>query len=633
MSALNPESRYSFSSVPPWETARRKIVGQSWAREIFAALREDFSRWKPALRIPSPDTPTQRYHTYFCHADGEKLKFDPNSPGAHACPRCGRVYEGNPWDGAWAMQMHAAAAAQLERALMLIKLGDERDADDGRAAFEQIAFYYAERYPSYLLHGDDPGCRGRVQPHRLNEAVWVNAVLRVVRWSGLSDGWPESVRAGLDEMARLTVELLRPQVNAIHNHHTWMLAALAECAVRLGDGELLAWCRDSEFGMDAQVGRGFFGDGFWYEASTTYHYYTLESVLAYLDAIGPGGLSGEVWRPKLIRALNNPPRLAYADGRMPAYADGWLETFLPQFGHVAETAWGLVSDDITVASYYRGERSGVVRAINGGPPPKLDDALVSHRASIAALLYGPETVAEVPRESARSVVMTDAGIALLRSERVRLALRFGPDGGWHDHRDKLNVDVETTNGWRSLDLGTSGYGSDFTRWLRSPYAHNLLIVDGASQPRHAGRLLAASEDRIVAESVTEDARVTRSLQLDTDGWRDEYAAKLTEPRRLEWVFHGDGDFVSDDVTRPAEITGGDGLAWFENVREIDCGAVLRGHWENGATKVSIAVGVPTGFKAYCALAPGNAEGRPLGVVLLRGVTDQVTISAHFSIPA
>lgn len=618
----------SGSFMPEWADARLRCRTLDWAKAILKALGDDFDAWKTRLRIPGPAVSTRRFHTYFCNRDGEKLRFDPDKPLEHACPRCGSIHTGEPWDGAWAMQMHGAALAQLERALLLSKLTDGTGAAAARATFETIVFYYARTYPAYPVHGDQPGNEGRVQPHRLNEAVWINGLLRAVRWSGLAAAWPEDVCSQLRTIARLAVELLRPQVNAIANHHTWMLAALAECAVFLRDGDLLAWCRDSEFGMDTQIRRGFLDDGFWHEGSITYHYYTLESVLAYYDATGPAGLSGADWRGKLILAINNPPLLAYADGRMPAYADGWLKTHLHDYAHVAEQARGLIGPEMNAAAYYRGDNPARVRLVNSGSSPDCGDRRVSRRASVAALLYQRET--ETAQPSPASVLLAASGIALLRNDRVRIALRFGPDGGWHDHRDKLNVDVETSAGWRSLDLGTSGYGSDFTRWLRSPLAHNLLVVDGTPQEAHTGRLVEFSEKRIVAESAYGQTAFHRSLTLAADGWRDDYSVTLNAPHLIEWVFHGDGVFSPELADSEASLSGAGGYDWLQNVRKLPPSNRLRGVWRHHGAGVALEMAVPPGFTVYWAEAPGNADGRPLGAVIIRGIAARAEFSARFS---
>ncbi|PAW76994.1 MAG: hypothetical protein B9S32_12890 [Verrucomicrobia bacterium Tous-C9LFEB] len=624
---------HSFAPyAPAWDVARLKCQRQPWTHDVLRALRADFDWWRQALAIPASDQSSHRFHTYFCDADGEKLQFDVQRPHEHRCPRCGKVHTGQPWDGAWVMQMHNAAACQAERAVILMQLESGDAAQQARAVFEEILLHYARHYLDYPVHGDRPPMRGRVQPHGLNEAVWLVALLRPLRWSGLLSTFSAVDRAAVETMARAAVDLLQPQLAAIHNHDGWKLAALAECAVLLHDNTLLNWCRDSQFGMETQLRQGFNEDGFWHESSITYHFYMLDAVFSYLEAAGPDAIRDPHSLEKLILAVRNPARLAYRDGRMPAYADGWITTTLGDFAHVAEIAWTRLNRAADVTPYYRGEKPRAVRLVGSGAGPACVTHTAAHRASTAALLYGPEQIEAPTSREETSFVLRDAGIAVLKNDQVRIGLRFGADGGWHDHKDKLNVDIETATGWRSLDLGTSGYDSQFTHWLRSPLAHNLIVVEGQPQPAHTGQLIDFAPDKITAASAYGPTRLQRTVRLTADGWEDEYSVTLDTECRLEWIFHGDGLFTPEGNPPATLEPAADEYRWLQNLQTlITSPRTLVGAWRQGTTGVRLSLVLPEGFSVHWAEAPGNAEGRPLGVVLVRGRARTATFRAQFSL--
>ncbi|MGV9307929.1 heparinase II/III domain-containing protein [Nonomuraea sp. NPDC003727] len=596
----------SAAYTPAWPAIRRRLETRPWAAEILTAIRSDFTRWSRDLVIPGPDQPSAWTHHYFCDADGAPLVFDAATPARHACSACDRVYRGEPWDGAWRTTMHDAAAVQAQRAALLVRLSDT--AAEAAAELERLAAAYARHYLSYEPHGGNAG-QGRVQPQSLDEAVWAVGLLRALRWAG--DVLSPATSAAVDAMASAIADLLRPQAGMVHNIHCWLLAALAECAARLGDRNLTEWCRDAPFGAEAQVMEGFHPEGLWYEINAHYHYYAVAALLSYREAAGPEGLSERAAR-RLARAIAAPPSLAYADTRLPAYGDGWAECHVGDFAAQAEAACTLLPEAaVDLAPYYERRRPGPVRPWFGRPDALPGGVDVGYRSSVAALLFGPDEVPAASPSTApasgtsrkpagspaapasgtdrkpagspaapasgtsrspagspaasryfapdrvagrrSSFVWPHAGIGVLRSPAVRLAMRFGPDAGWHDHRDKLNVDVETATGWYSLDLGTSGYGSAFTAWMRSPLAHNVAIVDGARQPPHTGRLLESSERRLVAESAWEGNVLRRSVAVTDDGWTDEVTVTLPSARRIEWAFHGDGLF-SPDPTRDHPAT-------------------------------------------------------------------------------
>ncbi|MFB4290382.1 heparinase II/III family protein [Nonomuraea sp. ATR24] len=323
--------------------------------------------------------------------------------------------------------------------------------------------------------------------------------------------------------------------------------------------------------------------------------------------------------------------LAYDDGRLPAYGDGWAECFTADFAPHAEAAWSLLPErPPSPAPYYAHPRPAPVRLWYGAQLPDGVAPPLTGRSSVAALVFGPGDLPPPPPDPPRSFVWPGAGIGLLRSGRVRAALRYGPDAGWHDHRDKLGVDVATATGWSSLDLGTSGYGSGFTAWLRSPVAHNTVTIGGRPQPPHTGRLVASSPGHLTAESAFDGHTLRRALTVTGDGWTDEFTVTPAAPDAIEWTFHGDGPFTADG--EPALLTGDLGHAWLRDVRRLRAHAgVLRGAWDaDGAPSLELTV--PDGFEAYAALADGNPNGRPLGIVLLRGHAAQARVHARFTLP-
>lgn len=622
--------------APDWPRVAFRARTAPWAGDILNTLRADFARWRRDLVIPGPDTLSDWGHHYYCGADGSALRFDPQQPHRHVCPTCAHVYTGEPWDGVWRYHMHNVAAAQLERATLLLRAGDPAESTGARAELLRIVRHYAEHYTDYAPHGKNAGT-GRVQPQNLDEAIWLITLFRALRWSGLPDDVP-GLHPRLDTLARAAVELLRPQVGMIHNIHCWLLAALAACADWLGDDELLGWCRDHPFGVEAQVMRGFYPDGLWYEINPHYHYYTVAAVLAYLEVTGPAGLSETAAR-RLALAINHPPLLAYADGRLPAYGDGWPDCFVHYFASLAETARALLpSLSIDPAPYYAAAPLAPLRLLHANKTPGASSSALPHRASVAAFVFGPDTLPPVSPATPppASFVWTHAGLGLLRNAHVRLAMRFSPDGGWHDHRDKLNVDVETAAGWQSLDLGTSGYGSTFTDWMRAPAAHNIVVIDGAKQPAHAGRLVESSDHHLVAESTWQGARLLRSLHLVGDGWTDTITVALDAPRRLDWCFHGDGRFTPDHgASIPSTLDGDGGFHRLQNIRQLPPdalpGRVLRGVWRvQDGPALALSLPVPEGFSVYLAEGEGNANGRPMDFVILRATATHAVFAATFT---
>lgn len=631
-----------------WAQVCSKVEHCDWAKAIVERCRVDFEFWTSALVLPRPDQESEWTHHYFCE-DGTRLEFKVGHPHVHRCSKCGREYSGYPWEGAWYTQMNGLALAQMERSALLYHLNPHKGGPY-LSELLKIVQHYASQYPQFQVHGVNAG-KGRIQPQSLDEAVWINGYFHALRIAGLDRDCElfsehRDLLVAIDQLATLGIELLQPQLepHALHNIHCWMLAAIAACADWLNDEALLVWCRDSPYGVNHQIEAGFHGDGLWYEINAGYHYYTLDGLLFYFEAAGCEGIS-ELAFEKLTAAFNNPPKLAYADSRMPAYGDGWAKSYVGERAHLAEAACGLLPDrNIDLFAYYENEQPAPLRMTEGGHMVLPDCYFtLKHRPSIRALLFGPIEIPSPTRggnaAGRESFLWKDAGLAVLRNEHIRLAMRFGPYSGHHDHFDRLCVDVEAANGWQSLDLGTSGYGATITQWMRSPLAHNLVIINGAAQARHGGELIAFDRQSVEAKSKYGAVTQLRRIELKAQGWVDRYRISQKMPEPCLWAFHGDGCFeLSDGVEVASSLEDVPKSEWLSNIRKVDTfslkNGVLMGQWgDESKMQMRLSMPVPQGFDVYLAEAPGNPNGRTMGMVLVYGAATEVTFHAEFQMGA
>ncbi|MEU4202585.1 heparinase II/III family protein [Streptomyces sp. NPDC026294] len=441
-----------------------------------------------ALGLTPPVLGAGWYHAFFCPSHGTELVFDPASPHSHRCPADGETYRGEPFDSAWRHHAHTALAAGARDAA-LAWLMTEEETYASHVATTLGA--YADLYARYPPHGEIAG-QGRAMGQSLDEATWAVAVARAY----------DCVRGGLTATARAHIEqdLLRPAgehllgelAPRVHNVECWHLAALATLGVVTGDDRFVSPVIDGAFGLDRQLRDGVLADGWWYEGSAGYHFYTLEAVSALLSALRhrePAILG----RPQLRDMFAAPLRLARADLTLPALNDGWTDVTRPpgvgRYAALYELAWGLWHDPA---------HAGVLAQVHaGGGLP---------RDSVEALLYGPEAagLSAAPTAVLPSVRQTGlcpaSGYAVLQertpcppapgTERW-LLLKYGPHGGFHGHPDKLSLDLHAFGHRLSPDLGTPGYGVPATRtWYQQTLAHNTVVLGEQSQPPGTGHLLA-----------------------------------------------------------------------------------------------------------------------------------------------
>ena len=93
-------------SAEELESRQQQIAASD---DLTALLQRLSQRAAPLLQRMPPLPPMKAVLTAdggFCPDDGTRLEFDPWSPVQHRCPHCGRSFEGERHDAAWAHYQH-----------------------------------------------------------------------------------------------------------------------------------------------------------------------------------------------------------------------------------------------------------------------------------------------------------------------------------------------------------------------------------------------------------------------------------------------------------------------------------------------------------------------------------------------
>lgn len=627
---------------PNWKRASETLLpSRPWARALVDAIEKDALAWSRCDIIPGPSTPTGWTHNYFCAQCGEPLVFDPDKPREHLARKCDKIYTGDDYDGAWCTLAHNTNAVQMERLAVLLNLGIHADAS--RLQLLRFVEEYSTRYGDYPQKAPWNGrwpCR--MMGSSLDESVWTISFFRALRWSRLADELSPAIVKSLTKMATMVVDLIRPLIvekQSIHNITCWMLGALAQCAWWLGDRKLLEWTWSNPVGVSNQLMFGLRGDGLWHEGSTHYHHYTLAALMSFFEVASTHKMTPALMS-RLTRAFRAPVRLMYSDGRIPSYNDGWwlLSTDNTDLYEVAAHICDQRSVHEDLANLYQHTFKGKPRVFSRSFNPMFGYSKTTDldtRASVASLLFGPD---QLPPAGGRegSALLSYSGIGILANAKVRVAMRFGPFGGGHDHRDRLGVDVEAGN-WQSLDVGTSGYAAEITQiWQKTGASHNMVMIDGDLPLGSAGEITTWTPECISVES-SESYRgvnLRRTIKLNEDSWTDVYEISANEPRRIDWCFHGDGQFTPeapDERIVPASFEGerATGLECIVSPRRITNAGTIKGNWTFDQGRQDVEIVVPEGFDLYWGKGMCNPNGRDMGVVVIRGRSAQAVITARF----
>lgn len=472
-----------------------------------------------------------------------------------------KLYEGNSRKHVWSF---GQGAYTLGKAYALS--GKEKYA----AKAAQLLLWYADHYLDHV-YNPRTKTQGRVTPQTINETAFG------IRMVGTYDLIAES--QSLNDKQRMHIEenLLRAIARNIRKNDTYWVQCSNWGAVHLGaigsigfclrDAELIERAIDHDWGFRHYIGHDVLGDGFWWEGSPGYHFYSISGgFLPLAEAAWHSGIDlytrqvpsldqarhGGVEIPKmgpsprhksLEMMLEAPLHLAFYDGELPTANDTHGVNIFKRSCY--EYASKRCPDNILfkwVVSQSR-KRLG--------------------RKGEVSLLHGLEKLEEVEDLCLPSAVFGANGFVMLKSsngkepDELAAFLDFGPHGAYHSHLDKLNIMLRKGAHTLLDDPGSCArYGTELdVHWYKKSISHNVVLVNGEPQRKTWGKL----EDFVNAPGVkiaTASAPIAKTtLQQRSLFLTDTYLVvvdllKSTESETYDWVLHGEGRFSPDPQGKP-----------------------------------------------------------------------------------
>jgi hypothetical protein len=424
-----------------------------------------------------------------CPRDGAPLVFDPWSPDAHRCARCGDRAGGERQHRWWARFQHLWLAERAAHLAAVAAFGGPARAAERAGA---ILRAYGERYLDY------PNTDNVLGPSRpffstYLESIWITNLVAAAVMLREANALDAAAGKAMDLIGDEAAGLIGEFNEGFSNRQTWHNAALAALAVWFEDEELLAGALGGPSGLLAHTLQGFGADGMWYEGEN-YHLFALRGLLVGLDWVRAAELDPRA-EPEVAdrvrAALLAPTRTALPDGTFPARKDARFGMSLAQPMYLelweagsAVGPGGSELDDWLATLYAL-----------PAPAAELFDSYL-HEAGTAAptrrsredlswwmLASMPPTLdGRADRWHPASVLMASQGLAILRGNDRYASLECGPYGGGHGHPDRLHLTVHEVGVHWLPDPGAGSYVARDLFWYRSTLAHNAPRLDGTSQP-------------------------------------------------------------------------------------------------------------------------------------------------------
>ena len=539
-------------------TERKRIASGSLA-PLADSLTADLER----LLVVSPEIPRLKARLSRaggrCPKDGTSLEYDPWSPDAHLCPRCGTVYSGEAHHRYWLMWHQLWLAERAVHAAVLYALrGDGRH----RQLALSLLRDYSERYLEYPNRDNVLG-PSRVFFSTYLESIWLLQLCVAIDTLELAGVRDDVLGTARDRIVAPASRLIASYDEGTSNRQAWNVAALLASALVLGDRAGAERIANGGHGLRFLLDTALLPDGSWYEGEN-YHVFAHRGLWYGVTITERAGIAlPDILRSRFDRGFALPFRTALPDLTMLARRDSQYAISLRQwrFAELCELGLARREDDVELRAalgrlYARDmPHRDTARARSSAEAERHSPASALTRGDLGwrSLLHACESLPPLEGATPRSVLLRSQGLAVFRRDEGRLfaALDYGETGGGHGHPDRLNLVIcDGANRWLD-DPGTGSYVDRSLHWYRSTLAHCAPLVDRASQPRLAGLLLAFDERgaagwvaarALLAEDVVAERRLvaTTDYAIDELTWSAGAIHAIALPVHLDLAIDGLG---------------------------------------------------------------------------------------------
>ena len=495
---------------------------------------------------------------YYCSECSVKLIFDRKSPKRHICPCCGRVFQGEPYDGAWWELVNGQNnQAAYEMAVIWLAEGDEAY---GQKAI-QILEAYARYYPNYQVHGNIPyNGPGRAGAQTLDEANFLRTM--AFTYDILADMMPEDIRDRIRDRMLLPGAqfLLEHRHRQLHNHEVIINSAIAVMGILFSKEEYVKAALYEPYGLLYQLEHGMTEENLWFEGTFGYHFYALTSFFAF-EKFALHTPYSNIHHPNYRAMMEAVLDYLQPDGGIPMMND-------TNFGHLPRIR--------QLYEFACRELGGEKLAYILQTLFHEDETVPETRDNLDAFLYGvpslPESCGSFPASHYHTEVGKPGHTVLRGRDGRYLLFKHDRYGGEHDHYDRLGISYISRDCPAAKDLGTTGYGAKLHYdYYKNTGTHNTMVIGEENQAPVDGKLtryeerygvvyVEAKADWTAPYEMPDTFTITqwseecyRSVVMERKlAWTENYfvevflARQIPEGKTADWVFHVDGREEPDE---------------------------------------------------------------------------------------
>jgi oligo-alginate lyase len=522
-----------------------------------------------------PKYVSQWGHHYFCQEDGGRLIFDLDRPTEHECSVCGTIYQNELLDGVWWYLYRNEAVLTIWKSALIFALTQDQIY---LQHVQNILGFYADHYLEFPLHNKKGqmfdsieemgwGC-GRILPQGLNESIIITRILNALEL--VRDDLPTEFLHDLQtNFFEPAYELLRPQVDKLNNIACWVNCAIGSMGLFLDDQEMVSFAFEGERNVRRQLRESVTADGFWYEGSIFYNFFTLEGVLNLLLFSKLYGYEfGEEARI-VKKMLHSAFLYAFDNDQFPNPNDGWPRLNLKSFSYIYSLATKIFDEDDEMRQSLADilanqEERGII--------PLSKPYCYQNRISLLEFIFTAELEsAHLAKPVRKSLNYPTSNCGVIRNESFNVFHKYGHQGPAHAHPDKMNIEIVVQGHSLSRDLSNSGYGARLcNEWHRVSASHNTVVVDGENHISMEGGLVEIFDDHEIKSSVKDvypGINYERHLKLTEDQFVDEFRVAAVGTHTYDYFFHVEAALATQVKANPASL--GYEKNGYQHIQEVE----------------------------------------------------------------
>lgn len=503
-------------------------------------------------------------HSYFCDYDGGRLIFDITKPHTHKCSVCGKEFSNELYDGVWVYFYRNQAILTIWKAAGVYAYTKNKKYLD---IIKSIMGFYAENYTKFVIHNKERGrfdsyetmkwgC-GRILPQGLNESIITIRMIQAL----------ELVKDDLDQafldfvyehLFKEIYHLLKPQVNAIHNIRCWNNCAIGLIGLFFQDKEMIEFAFEGPFNIRKQIQEGVTSDGFWYEGSIHYNFFTLEGItplLLFSEIYNYdfGKEEKEIIKKMFINAYH----YAFDNQYFPNPNDGWPSINLKTYSYIYHMAAKVFGEDSEIGNLLKNiENSSLPRTTLPLSKPYYIDNEIAYERLLLNTDFDLNHYTRVEHETKN---FPKSNFAILRAGGMNAFVKYGLNGPSHAHPDLINLEIMYKNHRISRDLSNPGYVARLcSEWHKTSLAHNTVIRNGENVlSRDPGITLEYDSTHILceADNTYPGVNYVRDVKITPNILEDTFIVHAEEEAVFDYVFHLESEIhlENDYVSEPAEL--------------------------------------------------------------------------------